>query len=664
MSELLRPEDRQERTLMRDQGGAIMILGLFMAVFLVAMLYYLLGVGEAIIYRESMQDASDAGSFAAAVMDARGMNLIVLLNIVMAVVMAVLIALKVVEVVLIAAMAIAIAASGPWCPCCGCPAMPTIGNMMNVVRRAINTYERIAKQIIRACDVAQEAIAIAWPLLAQARAVDMMSFTDSFKPPAKFGFVWPIWAKLPIEDHVFSETCARGGRMVGDIIAAPFRAIPVIGGTVASWVSGAVQGLVNTFSAYFCGTSGGDPVPAPTVETEVIFPSNDAQTACRDGCRDTGLHSGCSPCASDRESQACIDAREAVCSEAQNASDYSPWQCPGSAEGTRTTECSESEFRYVGTCDQRDTASERSDCTAQAERAASECNHDTDSRLRNYSYVRESRYVLWYKVVNPDGTCESRNVDMPLADTNENLRAEEGIRNGSAPSLCFRKHGIVRSPWYAACGYDSALTDARTTRPTLTCNGLLTEEEARRRFSTAANTSSVSGIAQSVPIVYEIYGCAKKVNQEIPIDVSNPPDTSDWKPPKQVSEGLYMGDDDFQLRGIAFGDAAPVLGDRGVAIASWGRSDGTPAGFTSALRTMSRLSIAQAEFYWNQDEAHDGGLGKGRIEWMWDMAWRARLRRVNFTSTEGMDSACSGAGGGGDCGSGGLSGLLSDAVVH
>ena len=73
-----------------DQRGAIMVMAVFMAAFLVGCLWYLIGVGDALVYRERVQDAADAGAYSAAVYHARGMNLIALLNIVMAAMLAVL----------------------------------------------------------------------------------------------------------------------------------------------------------------------------------------------------------------------------------------------------------------------------------------------------------------------------------------------------------------------------------------------------------------------------------------------------------------------------------------------------------------------------------------------------------------------------------------------
>jgi len=87
------------------------VMGVLMAVFLVAALYHAIGLGEAILQRQRMQDAADAAAFSAAVVHARGMNTIVLINLVMAALLAVVVALKLVETVCAAAIVLITVAS-------------------------------------------------------------------------------------------------------------------------------------------------------------------------------------------------------------------------------------------------------------------------------------------------------------------------------------------------------------------------------------------------------------------------------------------------------------------------------------------------------------------------------------------------------------------------
>lgn len=77
--------------LLRDEAGGLLIIGALMGALLVGGLWYMASVGDAILWREHAQDAADAAAFENAVWNARGMNILVLLNMLMALVMAVLV---------------------------------------------------------------------------------------------------------------------------------------------------------------------------------------------------------------------------------------------------------------------------------------------------------------------------------------------------------------------------------------------------------------------------------------------------------------------------------------------------------------------------------------------------------------------------------------------
>jgi hypothetical protein len=87
-------------TLLDDSRGAVMVMGVIFAALLVGILWHLVGVGDAIIYRERMQEASDSTAFESAVWHARTMNLLVVLNIIMSAILAVLVLWRTVELLL------------------------------------------------------------------------------------------------------------------------------------------------------------------------------------------------------------------------------------------------------------------------------------------------------------------------------------------------------------------------------------------------------------------------------------------------------------------------------------------------------------------------------------------------------------------------------------
>ncbi len=69
-------------SLQRDERGAILVAGVFVSAFLVGALYMLIGASTAMQHGERMQDAADSAAFSTAQMHAKGMNLIVLNNMV------------------------------------------------------------------------------------------------------------------------------------------------------------------------------------------------------------------------------------------------------------------------------------------------------------------------------------------------------------------------------------------------------------------------------------------------------------------------------------------------------------------------------------------------------------------------------------------------------
>lgn len=106
-----RPErDPSEITvgaIVRNENGAMLVMGIFMVMFIAATLYYIVGVGDTIMYRERMQDAADATSMTGAVFLARGMNLITLMNLTLASVFGVLVSAQAALLILLSAAGIA-----------------------------------------------------------------------------------------------------------------------------------------------------------------------------------------------------------------------------------------------------------------------------------------------------------------------------------------------------------------------------------------------------------------------------------------------------------------------------------------------------------------------------------------------------------------------------
>lgn len=74
---------RDLRELQGDQRGAIMLMGLCMACFLIGSMWFMVGIGDAIVFRDSMQEIADHAAFTSAVLHAKGMNFISACNLIM-----------------------------------------------------------------------------------------------------------------------------------------------------------------------------------------------------------------------------------------------------------------------------------------------------------------------------------------------------------------------------------------------------------------------------------------------------------------------------------------------------------------------------------------------------------------------------------------------------
>lgn len=235
-----------KRCLFRDTDGSMMTMSLFMALFIVGVIYYILGVGDAIIYRRIMQDAADAGSHAAAVIGAKGMNLHVLLNVVMAITAGILLVIRSIEVMLeiILGVLAALAATVIFSIKAGA-LIAVLTPIESTVERIGDAVEEFVKVAHDALDVAHEAVQRGFPVLAQVRAVDAMAFQDAHEPPVVAGFVVPLLGPrlpdggtgLPVEKGDIGIICDR----VADGLGNRLRNVP---SKVPRWLLRLLGGLV------------------------------------------------------------------------------------------------------------------------------------------------------------------------------------------------------------------------------------------------------------------------------------------------------------------------------------------------------------------------------------------------------------------------------------
>lgn len=281
------------KNLASDRRGAVLLIAVFMSAFLVGALWYVIGIGDAAIYRQYLQDGADATAFGSAVYHARGMNIIALINLVMAAVLMVLVAFKIGQV-LLAAANIASCLIGaflnPVCDITTAAQAPYANLVMRV--------EQIVDKILRVLYQTSNAVAIGMPWVAEGKALIV---AQEYKPSMDGGFMVSIslvpgpveravgglvsanstssssepggstapaggatkkpsnqfmrWG-LPVQDDLYANLCKRAAKNVTSLVFMPFKALPGIGGLaggVEKFTSSLVGGVVSFFAGYFCG---------------------------------------------------------------------------------------------------------------------------------------------------------------------------------------------------------------------------------------------------------------------------------------------------------------------------------------------------------------------------------------------------------------------------
>jgi hypothetical protein len=259
-----------------DQRGAAMLIGLFMAVFLVALLYYVVGIADAIAHRERMQDAADAAAFSAAALLAHGMNTIALTNMVMAALLAILVALKLVET--LAAIAIVLIAALAFLSPGLASFIPGLSELRADVRAAHDELEPPIHAALSTLHVLARGVRTLAPIAAELRAAEIVR--EHYRPPAQLGLLLRApGTTLPTEDGAFAEVCDRATGYAGDLVALSLSAA-FVPEEIAGLVGDATADLTSGGGTWFCG--GTARAPETTLRPKRELPVLPSRAACND----------------------------------------------------------------------------------------------------------------------------------------------------------------------------------------------------------------------------------------------------------------------------------------------------------------------------------------------------------------------------------------------
>jgi hypothetical protein len=337
-----------------------------------------------------------------------------------------------------------------------------------------------------------------------------------------------------------------------------------------------MHSLADDFSAWFCGDSKDGP-PTRTEHRAVVHPIMPWNIACQN--EDLPL-----------DFDTPRDKRESPKCKYAHAKDEQALPDGETGECQPQYDCS-----FGGPYDQVIT------------RARVECDPSSQPAPIKYSYQQRRGHVVytWEKAVWKRGE--------PIYSTPE-LKNDEGALPCTARPIL----GVKRNANYNRVVHPS--NDPSAVLPV--CSD---ESEPPPLLRPGA------GMTQEVDFteVRQVFKCQKM--EDIPVKVSDAKpegDGGDERAPKKVKDHTELGSESFQIRSVMQGDLQALGVSQIVRFALWNQTP--PDDAHPILRALGGYSTAQAEYFFDGKDA--------RTEWMWEMRWRARLRRFHVPLDSGFGS--------------------------
>jgi hypothetical protein len=234
------------------QRGAMFVMGIPMCFLMIALLYFVTGLGEDILLRERMQDAADATALSAAVVHARGMNLIALVNQLMAALVSLLIMVRMLQVLCIASLALGSLLS--WTTGgASLAVVPPSGAAEQEADAAWEELQQVVQPIMRSLHALHVGVQYGMPGAAEDRALEIApSYSSEL---VDFGFAVPGSYPLPLKDGDWQELCDRAGDGARELVKFPLEGIAP-DPAVRKLVSSAADAMSGSFAKLFCGNGG------------------------------------------------------------------------------------------------------------------------------------------------------------------------------------------------------------------------------------------------------------------------------------------------------------------------------------------------------------------------------------------------------------------------
>lgn len=271
-------------SLHEDQRGAVMATGVFMCMSLIGSLWFIIGIGDAIVYRDRLQEATDHAAFASAAIHAKGMNFIAACNLILLVLTAIHVIMGLLTDILLIVSIISLGRTT---------------KLYDQSRKAWERYASVMPKIARVVNKVEVVAANGYPAVATLQGFIVGAEYDAATPTLSTSLVPgnqlvgainrvtknvkngkftgdPKDAKkgLPVQGKEFSYLCEKFGRVTVDAVLRA-GGIPNEGGVMS--VGGVVQRLIKALvapavSALYC-EGGGYPIKPIEAALKLVAPT-------------------------------------------------------------------------------------------------------------------------------------------------------------------------------------------------------------------------------------------------------------------------------------------------------------------------------------------------------------------------------------------------------
>jgi hypothetical protein len=245
----------------RDEGGNVIVLFMATALLLVGMVWAVVGTGSRLVQKETIQSSADAAAYSAAVIKAKGLNIIAFCNLVMALLLAIIMLLRMIELTLWAIAAFAVVACALTGVACG-----VAGPAAQLANRYSDLFNRIEPRIKDAMKVlarVERVVNTTFPALSLVEAYQVGT-NEAYRKHMGAGelvaVTWPLPVgadlKLPTKDGTWDKLCDEATNTVERLVLTVLDKIG-IPSTVGRFMGRFIGGFIRPVSSFLCGGGGG-----------------------------------------------------------------------------------------------------------------------------------------------------------------------------------------------------------------------------------------------------------------------------------------------------------------------------------------------------------------------------------------------------------------------